>query len=358
MKQCPAHGFSQSCKTPLPCAWKGHSERLQQCQSREHPWQRMTLAGAAAALRTLPWVCQALKPQTSLERSCCRAGSWVKGCSYCSTRTGAETEDSFLWLFLKCQSCVQISHSPIERRHNLWHSKGEVSAACKVLWGHTVEAPKPPCAGGACAVPAKPPVLALRVTGLLSPCRFGCAPGRPCWETSAVGGIPAPTASFSTSQWPCCPYWPSEGCGKEGAEDTCYSPNLPPFTLTAILISTVSTLWVGKWPQHRRNAVSRIHRTSSCSERCNLQILYTWTRLCSPIPAVPAEVQRCVATVPAVPCIFCSRGCNSIMSLAATQHCQVLQVSFIKEIPRNFCRSCPELSHSPPPTDPFSSEVC
>lgn len=110
---------------------------------------------------------------------------------------------------------------------------------------------------------------------------------------------------------------PLKGVGDREREDMCYSPNLPTFTLTATLKSTVSTLQLGKWPQSRRNAVNRIHRTPSCSERCSLQNLYTWTGLCSPIPAVPAELQSCVATVPAVPCIFRSRGCSSIMSLGS-----------------------------------------
>lgn len=57
-----------------------------------------------------------------------------------------------------------------------------------------------------------------------SPCHCDCVPGRPCWETSAAGGIPALRASFSVSQWPCCPYWPSEGLGREDTENTCYSP--------------------------------------------------------------------------------------------------------------------------------------
>lgn len=79
-----------SCENPLPCAWKGHSDKLQHCQSRGHPWHiehptvlKEIVHNCSASLVTSTacspeeTALSVLELEGNLEDSCCRALSWV-----------------------------------------------------------------------------------------------------------------------------------------------------------------------------------------------------------------------------------------------------------------------------------------
>lgn len=116
-----------------------------------------------------------------------------------------------------------------------------------------------------------------------SPCHCDCVPGRPCWETSAVGVIPALRASFSTSQWPCCPYWLSEGWGREGDRGhECHSPTAAPiYANTHFQTHGPFPLKVAKWPQAGEMLSIGFTGLQLLRKVLSLQYLFSQTWLCA-----------------------------------------------------------------------------